>query len=192
MNGRIKHSAGCIIIDPETDKIILSRKISKYIIIAYIKKALIKTLGTEPEKALMKMKTWFTKGRIEKKHGIKSTALREWAEESWAEEKDIIIKKYLWSFFKPKRYGQKKIHMFLSTLGKKYDTLVPSDPRHRALWVDRQKVSDIFKSPEERAFRESEKVQEAIAEVFINDMNIDDLSLETAKNELEVDIGVER
>lgn len=191
MSNRVKHSAGCIIIDPETDKIILSRKISKYLIMAYIKKRLIKIFEESPEAALRKRKTWFTKGRIEKEQGIKSTALREAAEESWVEEEDIIIQKYLWSFIKEKRYGQKKVHMFLSTLKKKYDILIPSDPRHRALWVDKENISDIFKSPEEKAYRESEKVQKAIAELFINNTNIDDLSLETVKDEFEIDVGVE-
>jgi len=81
--------------------------------------------------------------------------------------------------------------MFLSTLKKKYDILIPSDPRHRALWVNKENISDIFKSPEEKAYRESEKVQKAIAELFINNTNIDDLSLETVKDEFEIDVGVE-
>jgi len=57
MSNRVKHSAGCIIIDPETDKIILSRKISKYLIMAYIKKRLIKIFEESPEAALRKRKT---------------------------------------------------------------------------------------------------------------------------------------
>ena len=36
-----------------------------------------------------------------------------------------------------------------------------------------------------------EQVQKAIAELFINNTNIDDLSLETVKDEFEIDVGVE-
>lgn len=62
---------------------------------------------------------------------------------------------------------------------------------HIAARIDIKKAPRIMKSDEEREFLESASVQEAIAETLIAEIALEDLSLETVKDELEVDVGVE-
>lgn len=90
-----KNSAGCIVIDPETEKILLTNRLSKIQIKADIMKALIKLFRISPEKALAIAKASFTKGKIEPGDTVVGTALRETEEEAGIKQDLITIKKHL-------------------------------------------------------------------------------------------------
>ncbi|MEI6773971.1 MAG: hypothetical protein WCL18_04090 [bacterium] len=52
MEEKSKKSAGCIVINPETKEMLVTRKLSQYKYKANIMKAIIKILHISPEKAL--------------------------------------------------------------------------------------------------------------------------------------------
>ena len=83
----VKHSAGCIVIDKENKKAILTIKLTNKTHDELIK-AMMQSVDT------IKMFS-FTKGKIEEGSTKEETALRETEEESGILSKDIIIKKYL-------------------------------------------------------------------------------------------------
>lgn len=178
----VKHSAGCIVIDKENKKVILTVKVTDK-----VEAELIKTMmqSTDSIKIFS-----FTKGKIEEGNGEEETALRETQEESGIDAKDITIKESLWYFSKDKRYGSKTVHMYLGTLNKKYDNLHPSDTRHLACGVDIEKVEKVLEKKEERKFWNSDTVQNAIKGLFKQN---NDLPLNEEKNDvIEIDTWIIR
>lgn len=179
----VKHSAWCIVIDKENKKVILTIKVTNKTEAELIKNMLLSADDT------IKMFS-FTKGKIEEWHTREETALRETQEESGIDAQDITIQKSLWYFSKEKRYGSKIVHMYVWTLNKAYTDFHPADPRHLACSIDREKVGKLLEKKEEKKFRNSDIVQNAINEIF-NSTN-DLLLTPWEKDELKVDAWVVR
>ena len=186
-----KHSAGGIVLDPKTEKILLTKKLAKKKRTAHLKKMLYNLFEIKPEEAIERFKLWgFTKGKIEKWLTTHQTALQEIEEEWGIKEEDIMIKKHLWSFLKQKRYGFKEVDMFLYILTKEYSELKPTDKRHIAAFVDFHKAERYMQNREEKEF--FLKVKDEILQTLLAHKDIDLLSMKENTDVTEVDIGVER
>jgi hypothetical protein len=186
-----KYSAGGIVIDPRTEKIVLTKKLAKKEYVAMIRKLLYNIIKRTPEETIKKFKLWaFTKGKIERWWTIQQTALQEIEEESWIKEKDIVLQKHLWSFLKQKQYGFKKVEMFLYVLTKEYLELNPTDKRHIAAFIDLHKAEEYMQNEEEKKF--FLKVKDEILQTLLAHKDRDILSIKKQKNVPQVDIGVKR
>jgi len=189
MEEKSKKSAGCIVINPETKEMLVTRKLSQYKYKANIMKAIIKILHISPEKALHILKGWFTKGKIELGHTILGTAIKETIEEWWISADDLNVLQQLWSFIKTKKYGYKEVYMLLWTTHKKHKGLKPTDSRHIAAFIDIQKVPEILQSEEEKTFLWS--IQEEIQEI-LNTYNNETLPIKNIGNVIKVDTWIIR
>lgn len=187
----MKHSAGGIVLDPKTEKILLTKKLAKWEFKARIIKSLLQLFNITSESAIKKFKLWwFTKGKIEKWHTNTYTALNEIEEEGGIDHNDLIMIKRLWTFTKKKFYGFKEVEMFLYTIYKEYSKLQPSDIRHIAAFIELNKAVDIMQSTEEKAFLKY--IQEEIQEVLNTHKNLTTLPIKETADVTQVDVGVER
>lgn len=187
----VKRSVGGIVLDPKTEKILLTKKLAKKEFKAHIIKSLLSLLKIKPEQAIKKFKLWwFTKGKIEKWDTKEQTALNEIEEEWWINPSDLIFIQRLWIFTKQKIYGVKEIEMFLYTLHKEYSEINPTDIRHIAAFIDLDKASDIIQNKEERKFLIS--IQHEIQKTLTAHKKITTLPINETVDVIEVDVGVER
>ncbi len=91
-----KHSAGGIVLDPKTEKILLTKKLAQKEYAATLKKGLLNLFLINPEETIKKFKIGtFTKGKREFGETIEQTALQEIQEEGGIDPQDIIQHKYL-------------------------------------------------------------------------------------------------
>ncbi len=186
-----KHSAGGIVLDPKTEKILLTKKLAKKKHKAHLKKVLYDLFAIKPEEAIKRFKLWgFTKGKIEKWMTIHETALQEIEEEWGIKGKDITLQKHLWSFLKKKEYGFKETDMFLYILTKEYPKLNPTDKRHIAAFIDLHNAENYIQNEEEKKF--FLHIKDEIIQTLLAHKDIDLLSMKENTDVTEVDIGVER
>lgn len=187
----VKHSAWGIVLDPKAQKIVLTKKLSKYEIKAKIIKSLFNLLRIDPETAIKVFKGWLTKGKIEEWHSKAWTACNEIREEWGVNPRDFIFEKNLWTFTKNKRYGLKEVEMFLYTTQQKISKLEPTDTRHIAAFIDIAEAPKLMQSKEEKAFLLS--VQEEIEKVLTNYDKIHHLPItETVGHVAKIDAGIVR
>lgn len=186
-----KHSAGGIVLDPKTEKILLTKKLATKKHKAHLKKALYDLFEIKPEEAIKRFKLWgFTKGKIEKGMTKRQTAAQEIEEEWGIQWADIIEHKYLWSFLKKKKYGFKETDMFLYILTKEYPNLKPTDKRHIAAFVDLHNAENYIQNEEEKKF--FLHIKDEIIQTLLAYKDIELLSMKENTDVTEVDIGVER
>ncbi len=157
----IVESSWCIVVDKEDKTVVLTYKMSEK-----QTKKLLTILSREDMLATKNL--CFTKGKIENGINEEETAKKETEEEAWILTDEIIIQKKIWSFSKKKTYGKKIIHMYTATTKNEYndENLHPSDPRHRAIKVNIDQVAELLGKQEEKDFRKSESVQNAIQELL--------------------------
>jgi len=182
MEKTIKYSAGGIVVDSKTEKILLTKKLAQKEYKAQMIKSLLHLLKINPETTLQKFKLWcFTKGKIENNNTKEQTAFQEIEEEWWLKKADILQKKYLWSFTKKKKYGYKEVDMFLYITNKEPWQLQPTDKRHIAAFIEIDKVIDTMENKEEKIFFSS--IKQEIKDILIEHKKLDILPLNnTTKN----------
>ncbi len=187
-----KHSAGGIVLDPKTEKILFTKKMAKQKRVARVRKLLYTIFEIKPEEAIKKFKLWtFTKGKIEKGMTTREAAIQEIEEEWGIKTKDIIEKKYLGSFLKKKDYGFKEVDMFLYILTKDYPNLKPTDKRHIAAFVELEKAEKYMQNQEEKKF--FLKIKDEITQALLAYKEHNNALLEEKNIDVtEVDLGVER
>lgn len=188
-----KESSGCFIIDPVSQKVIMTIKTIDRTK-ADVIRALIDNQVIRPETVLKVEKHCsFTKGKMEGEESYTERALKESEEEAGIAIDDIMIEESpIGSFEKKKRYTdesgiswkeEKKVTMYLAKLKRPYDinNLNPTDPRHVAIALDINKVSKLLKSKDEKNFRKSKDVQHEIHKYL---KNINNLSLNNTTNDV--------
>ncbi len=187
----IKHSAGGIVLDPKTEKILLTKKLAKKEYKARVIRSLFNLFGINQEKAIKRFKLWwFTKGKIENWHSKERTALNEIQEEWGIDPSDLILIQRLWMFKKQKKYGFKEIEMFLYTLHKEYPEVNPTDKRHIAAFIDLEKVVEYIQNKDEKEFLIS--IQHEIQKILKAHKKITTLPVNETVDVIEIDIGIER
>lgn len=153
MKQQIKYSAWGIVIDPKYQKILITKKISKNEDIGNIIQSVFRLFKMQPEEIIQKYKGWMTKGKIDKWYSNEESARKEIEEEGWINRDDLILIKHLWIFTKRKKYGIKKIDMFLYIIDKEYNKLLqPSDKWHIAAFIDISKIPNVIQSKKEKDF----------------------------------------
>lgn len=150
---RIQYSAWGIVVDPKNQKILITKKLSKSENIWDIIQWLFRLFKIQPEDIIQKYKWWITKGKINKWYSNEECARKEIEEEGWINRDDLILIKKLWIFTKRKKYGIKKIDMFLYIIDKEYNKLLqPSDRWHIAAFIDIEKIPKVIQSKKEKEF----------------------------------------
>lgn len=147
------HSAGGIVVDPQNQTILLTKKLAEKLDKANIKKSILCLFFSTNKNIIEKLKLWtFTKWKVENNLSIEETAIKEVAEE-WGISPDYLQKyKYLWKYTKNKKNEKKQVDMFLYLLTKNDLDLNPTDNRHISAFVDLNTAEKYISNKAEKKF----------------------------------------